>query len=58
VRLVHNIVVHLKNARRDIQRRQVSNFAQADAEFGRRLAVGLGLTAAAPAGTPAMASRE
>jgi catalase len=57
-RLVHNIVEHLKNARREIQTRQVSNFAQADAEFGRRLAVGLGLTGAAPAGTPAMASRK
>jgi catalase len=57
-RLVHNIVVHLKNARREIQTRQVSNFAQADAEFGRRLSEGLGLTGAAPAGMPAMASRK
>jgi catalase len=57
-RLVHNIVVHLKNARREIQSRQVSNFAQADPEFGRRLSEGLGLTGAAPAGTPAMATRK
>jgi catalase len=55
---LHNIVEHLKNARREIQTRQVSNFAQADAEFGRRLSEGLGLTGAAPAGTPAMASRQ
>jgi catalase len=58
-RLVHNIVGHLGNARSDIQARQVSNFAQADAELGRRLANGLGLTKGATAGgTPAMASRR
>jgi hypothetical protein len=57
-RLVHNIVVHLGDARRNIQARQVSNFAQADAELGRRLAKGLGLTEAAASGTPTMASRR
>ena len=52
-----NVVTLLKNARRDIQTRQMSNFAQPDAEFGRRLAVGLGLTAETPDGTCAMAAR-
>jgi hypothetical protein len=41
-----------------VQTAAMCNFAQADAEFGRRLAVGLGLTAAAPDRTRAMASRK
>jgi catalase len=57
-RLVHNLVVHLKNARSDIQARQVSNFAQADEQFGRRLAEGLGLREAASPRTLAMVSGE
>ncbi len=42
--LVKNIVAHLGNARRDIQQRQVKSFFKADADYGRRVAVGLGLS--------------
>jgi catalase len=42
--LIHNIVIHLKNARKDIQMRQVQNFYKADKEYGRRVAEGLGLS--------------
>jgi len=41
-RLINNIVGHLKNARRDIQERAVANFYRADADYGTRLAKGLG----------------
>jgi catalase len=43
-RLVDNLVDHMKNARREIQLRQVPHFQKADKEFGDRLARGLGLT--------------
>lgn len=36
-RLVSNIANHLKNAQKFIQQRAVSNFAQADPEYGRRI---------------------
>jgi len=42
-RLVQNIVGHLKNARKDIQQRQVNVFLRCDREYGTRVAQGLGL---------------
>jgi catalase len=41
--LVSNIVGHLKNAQVRIQRRQTALFYKADAEYGSRVAEGLGL---------------
>lgn len=43
-RLIHNIVLHLKNARKELQMRQVQHFYKADKEYGRRVAEGLGLS--------------
>lgn len=43
-RLVHNIVGHLKNAKKEIQMRQVQVFSKVDKDYGRRIAQGLGLT--------------
>ncbi|KAG2382586.1 hypothetical protein C9374_005166 [Naegleria lovaniensis] len=42
-RLVHNIAVHLKNAKKEIQLRQLQNFYKADKDYGRRVAELLGL---------------
>ena len=42
--LISNIVGHLGNAKREIQERQVAIFAKADADYGRRVAQGLGIT--------------
>jgi len=42
-RLINNIVGHLKNARRDIQERQVAHFYRADPDYGLRIAKGIGL---------------
>ncbi|KAL8272513.1 hypothetical protein Esti_003512 [Eimeria stiedai] len=42
--LVSNIANHLKNARRDIQERQLKLFARADADYGRQVALALGLS--------------
>lgn len=41
--LISNIAAHLKNARKDIQERQVKLFARADPDYGRRVALALGL---------------
>jgi catalase len=41
--LIGNLVAHLGNAKREIQERQVAIFAKADAEYGRRVAEGLGI---------------
>jgi catalase len=41
--LVGNIVAHLGNAQKRIQRRQAALFYKADSEYGRRVAEGLGL---------------
>ena len=41
--LISNIVSHLRNANKEIQIRQTKLFAKADAEYGRRVAEGLGL---------------
>jgi catalase len=40
--LIENITGHLKNARRDIQERQVKVFYKCDPEYGSRIAQGLG----------------
>jgi catalase len=42
--LVANIVSHLKNAQTRIQLRQTALFHKADAEYGERVAKGLGLS--------------
>jgi len=42
-RLISNIVGHLKNAKKEIQVRQVKNFLRADREYGTRIAQGLTL---------------
>jgi len=44
--LVGNIVAHLGNARKRIQRRQAALFFKADPDYGRRVAEGLGLDVA------------
>lgn len=41
--LIGNLVSNLKPCREDIQRRMVSNFLQADMEYGTRVAQGLGM---------------
>ena len=43
--LVSNLVDALKDCNRDIQERMVSHFTQADENYGRRVAEGIGLTA-------------
>ncbi|HYL04845.1 MAG TPA: catalase [Thermoanaerobaculia bacterium] len=42
-RLVHNLVEHLKLARRVLQERQLTHFHRADPDYARRIAVRLGL---------------
>ena len=42
--LVRNIVSHLKNAQRRLQLRQATLFLKADADYGERVAKGLGLS--------------
>src|SRR4030065_36071 len=42
--LVGNIVSHLKNAQKRIQLRQTALFHKADAEYGERVAKGLGFS--------------
>ena len=41
--LVKNLVFNLKMCNKDIQERMVSYFTQADAEYGRRIAEGIGI---------------
>ena len=41
--LIHNIVTHMNGVSERIQRLQISHFAKADPEYGRRVAEGLGL---------------
>ncbi|WP_017316322.1 catalase [Mastigocladopsis repens] len=43
-RLVENIVASLRQARKDIQMRQLCHFFQADISYGRRVAEGLGIS--------------
>lgn len=42
-RLVHNLVGHMKNAKPEIQQRQVQLFYRADPDYGARVAKGLGI---------------
>jgi len=42
--LISNIVGHLKNAKREIQERQVKLFYKVDPEYGDRVAKGLGFS--------------
>lgn len=41
VRLVQNIVNHLKNAKPSIRKRQLAHFRRADSEYGKRIETGL-----------------
>jgi catalase len=43
-RLVQNLIDALKPVKQDIQERQIDHFVKADAEYGARIAKGLGLT--------------
>ena len=47
--LISNLVTALKVCNPDIQARMVANFSQADADYGRRVAEGLGITTPAAA---------
>jgi catalase len=42
-RLIDNLVTHMRQARRELQIRQIGHFRAADADYGRRIAEGLGL---------------
>ena len=42
--LVNNIIGHLKNANKKIQEKQVKIFTKCDAEYGKRIAEGLGIS--------------
>nr|WP_275994419.1 catalase [Argonema antarcticum] len=42
-RLVDNLVTHIKDAKREIQLRQIPHFYQADPDYGTRVAQGLGI---------------
>ncbi|HSG41267.1 MAG TPA: catalase-related domain-containing protein, partial [Thermoanaerobaculia bacterium] len=42
-RLVHNLVTHMRQARREFQIRQIGHFLLADPDYGRRVAEGLGI---------------
>jgi catalase len=46
--LIRNLVDALSVCPRDIQERMVSHFTQADGDYGRRVAEGIGLTAGGP----------
>jgi catalase len=46
--LVNNIIGHLKNARRDIQERQVRVFWKCDPEYGNKIAHGVGIPSINP----------
>jgi catalase len=42
-RLVHNLIEHMKLARKELQERQTGHFLRADPDYGKRVADGLGL---------------
>jgi len=48
--LIQNLVCALKGCPKDIQGRMVSHFTQADAEYGRRVAEGIGFAHSGDAG--------
>jgi catalase len=56
--LIGNIVEHLGNADKRIQMRQTALFFKADADYGRRVAAGLGLDIAAVERLAAMSPEE
>jgi catalase len=56
--LIGNIVDHLGNAAKRIQMRQTALFFKADADYGRRVAAGLGLDVAAVERLAAMSQEE
>ena len=56
--LVNNIVGHLKNARKRIQLRQCALFYKADADYGTKVAKGLGLDPAEVKRLAAMSQEE
>jgi catalase len=51
-RLIANIAGHLSKAGKEIQRRQVQHFIAADADYGTRVAMALGLEEKAQGTTP------
>jgi catalase len=53
-RLVHNLVEHMKLARREFQERQIGHFLKADPDYGRRVAAGLGIEVAEAVETEAL----
>jgi catalase len=53
--LIANLISNLKQCNRDIQERMVGFFAQADGEYGRRVAEGLGIPVPEGAKQPARA---
>lgn len=42
-RLIHNLVTHMQQARREFQIRQIGHFLRADPDYGQRVADGLGI---------------
>ncbi len=56
--LIGNIVAHLGNAQKRIQRRQTALFYKADKDYGRRVAEGLGLDAEKVKALAAMSQEE
>ncbi len=56
--LIRNIVSHLKGAQKRIQRRQTALFYKADADYGKRVAKGLGLDLAEIKRLAAMSQEE
>lgn len=55
--LISNLVDALKQCREDIQQRMVHHFTLADAEYGRRVAEGIGMKAESGAREEQLASR-
>jgi catalase len=56
--LIGNIVVHLSGAKRRIQLRQAALFFKTDADYGRRIAAGLGLDSKEVASLASMSQTE
>jgi catalase len=53
--LIANLVAGLQPCNRDIQDRMIAHLTQCDADYGRRVAEGLGLPVLHPQETPAEA---
>ena len=56
--LVNNLVTNLAQCNPDIQERMVYHLTQCDAEYGQRVAQGLGLSVAQPKSQPELAARD